>query len=77
MTEMRITSDKLLVIGSDRMTDKEVKSLARAEAALLARLIVSNARMQSKIYKVLSPDQQRKLSDLKRNQGSSAAKDSE
>jgi hypothetical protein len=77
MTEMRITSDKLLVIGSDRMTGKEVKSLAQAEAALLARLIVSNARMQSKIYKVLSPDQQRKLSDLERNQGSSAAKDSE
>lgn len=77
MTEMRSTREKLLVIGSDRINEKEVKSLAQAEAALLARLIVSNARMQSRIYKVLSPDQQRKLSDLERTQGSSAAKESE
>ena len=71
MTQLRITREKLLAIGSDRMNEKEIKGLAQAEAALLARLIVANARMQSKIYEVLSPDQQRKLSDLERTQGSS------
>jgi len=77
MTEMRVTREKLLVIGSDRVNEKEVRSLAQAEASLLARLIVANARMQSKIYKVLSPEQQRKLSDLERTQDSSTTKESE
>jgi Spy/CpxP family protein refolding chaperone len=73
MTQLRITREKLLAIGSDRMNEEEVKNLARAEAALLARLIVANARMQSKIYRILSRDQQKKLVDLERTQRSSAA----
>jgi Spy/CpxP family protein refolding chaperone len=73
MTQLRITREKLLAIGSDRMNEKEIKSLAQAEAALLAKLIVANARMHSKIYRILSPDQQKKLGDLERTQGSSAA----
>ena len=77
MTELRITREKLLATGGDRMNEKEVKSLAQAEAALLAKLIVANARMQSKIYRILSPDQQKKLSDLERTQGSSAAIESQ
>lgn len=77
MTQMRITREKLLAIGNGQKDEKEVKSLAQVEAALLARLIVANARMQSKIYKILSADQQRKLSDLERTQGTSAGKQSE
>jgi hypothetical protein len=77
MTQLRITREKLLAIGSDRMNDKEIKSLAQAEAALLAKLIVANARMHSKIYRILSPDQQKKLGDLERTQGSSAAIESQ
>src|ERR1700722_1076345 len=77
MTQLRITREKLLAIGSDRMNEKEVKSLAQAEAALLAKLIVANARMQSKIYRILSPDQQKKLGDLERTLGSSAAMESQ
>jgi Spy/CpxP family protein refolding chaperone len=73
MTQLRITREKLLAIGSDRMNEKEIKSIAQAEAALLAKLIVANGRMQSKIYRILSPDQQKKLIDLERTQGSSAA----
>jgi hypothetical protein len=73
MTQLRITREKLLAIGGDRMNQKEIKSLAQAEAALLAKLIVANARLQSKIYKILSPDQQKKLTDLERTPGSSAA----
>jgi Spy/CpxP family protein refolding chaperone len=77
MTQLRITREKLLATSGDRMSEKEVKSLAQAEAALLAKLIVANARMQSKIDKILSPDQQKKLSDLERTQGSTAAKESQ
>jgi len=77
MTQMRITREKLLAIGGDRMNEKEVKSLAQAESTLLSRLIVANARMQSQIYRVLSPDQQKKLSELERTQGSPAVKESE
>ena len=69
MTQLRGTRERLLSVGSDHMNEKQVKDLAQAEAALLARLIVANARMQSKIYKVLSPEQQKKLSDLERTQG--------
>jgi hypothetical protein len=38
--------------------------VADRETNVLAKLIVANARMQSKIYKILSPDQQKKLKDL-------------
>jgi hypothetical protein len=77
MTQLRITREKLLATSGDRMNEKEVKSLAQAEAALLAKLIVANARMQSKICRILSPDQQKKLGDLERTQGSSAAIESQ
>jgi len=68
MTEFRTTREKLLAIGSEHLKAKQVKALADTEASLLARLIVANARMQSKIYKILSPEQQKKLSDLERTQ---------
>lgn len=77
MTQLRITRDKVLAIGSDRMNEKEIKGLAQAEAALLAKLIVANARMRSKIYRILSPNQQEKLKDLERTQGSSAVKENQ
>jgi hypothetical protein len=69
MTQLRNTREKLLAIGSEHVNEKQVKTLADTEASLLARLIVANARMQSKIYKILSPEQQKKLSDLERTQG--------
>lgn len=68
MTQLRTTREKLLAIGSERVNEKQVKALADTEASLLARLIVANARMQSNIYKLLSPEQQKKLSDLERTQ---------
>jgi hypothetical protein len=69
ITELRVTRDKLVAIGSEHINEKQVKALADTEASLLARLIVANARMQSKIYKILSAEQQKKLSDLERTQG--------
>src|SRR5258707_8698083 len=69
MTQLRTTRERLLAIGTEHVNGKEVKALADTEASLLARLIVANVRMRSKIYKILSPEQQKKLSDLERTQG--------
>jgi len=69
MTELRTTRERLLAIGSEHLNAKQVKSLAETEASLLARLIVANARMQSKIFNILSAEQQKKLRDLERTQG--------
>jgi len=77
MTQLHSTREKLLATSGDPTNEKGIKSLAQAEAALLAKLIVANARMQSKIYRVLRPDQQKKLSDLERTQGSSGAIESQ
>jgi LTXXQ motif family protein len=68
MTQLRTTRERLLAIGNEHLNAKQVKALADTEASLLASLIVANARMQSKIYKVLSPEQRKKLSDLERTQ---------
>ena len=69
MTELRIAREKLLAIGSEHLNEKQLKALADTEASMLARLIVANARMRSEIYKILRPEQQKKLSDLERTQG--------
>jgi hypothetical protein len=69
MTALRTAREKFLAIGSEHINEKQVKALADTEANLLARLIIANARMQSDIYKILSPEQQKKLSDLERTQG--------
>jgi Spy/CpxP family protein refolding chaperone len=68
IVDLGVTREKLLAIGREPVNEKEMKALADTEASLLARMIVANARMQSKIYKILSPDQQKKLSDLERTQ---------
>lgn len=69
MTQLRNTRERLLAIGTEHLNAKQVKALADTEASLLARLIVANARMQSKIFNILSAEQQKKLSDLERTQG--------
>jgi len=69
MTQLRTTREKLLAIGSEHLNEKQVKAFADTEASLLARLIVANARMQSKIFNILRAEQQKKLSDLERMQG--------
>src|SRR5882724_8078368 len=66
MTQLRNTRERLLAIGSEHLNTKQIKALADTEASLLARLIVANARMQSKIFNILSAEQQKKLSDLER-----------
>jgi len=70
MGQSRSIREKLLALDPQRSNKKEIKTLADAQAALLAKFIVANARMQSEIYKLLTPDQQRKLDDLKRSSDS-------
>jgi hypothetical protein len=66
MAQLRSIREKLLSLDPQHSNRKEIKTLADAQAALLAKFIVANARMQSEIYKLLTPEQQRKLDDLKR-----------
>ena len=66
MAQLRSIKEKLLALDPQHSNRKEIKTLADAQAALMAEFIVANARMQSEIYKLLTPEQQRKLDDLKR-----------
>jgi hypothetical protein len=68
--QSRSIKEKLVGLDPQHSNKKEIKTLADAQAALLARFIVANARMQSEIYKLLTPEQQSKLDDLKRSGGS-------
>lgn len=63
MAQLRTAREKLLAAGLERTNDKEIKALAEQQAGLLTKLIVANAHMQGKVYKLLSPEQQRKLDD--------------
>jgi LTXXQ motif family protein len=65
--QLRSVREKLLALDVQHSNKKEIKTLADEQAALLAKFIVANARMQSEIYKLLTPEQQRKLDNLKRS----------
>jgi len=65
--QLRSVRERLLALDIQHSNKKDIKTLADAQAALLAKFIVANARMQSEIYKLLTPQQQRKLDDLKRS----------
>ena len=66
MAKLKATRDELLAVDAAHTSEKQMKSLADRQASLLAKLILANARMQSKIYKLLTLEQQRQLDDLKR-----------
>jgi hypothetical protein len=48
-----------------------MKALAAAQADMLAKLILANFRMQARLYKLLSGQQQKKLDALKQSSQSS------
>ena len=66
MAQLRTAGEKLLAAGPERTNEKDIKALADKQAGLLAKLIVANAHMQAKVYKLLSPEQQRRLDDFTR-----------
>ena len=72
IAQLKTTKEKLLAADARHPSDKNIKVLADTPAALLAKLIVADARMQSEIYKLLAPEQQAKLDDLKRSNESAA-----
>jgi Spy/CpxP family protein refolding chaperone len=65
--QLRSVREKLLAFDVQHSNKKEIRTLADEQAALLAKFIVANARMQSEIYKLLTPEQRRKLDNLKRS----------
>jgi hypothetical protein len=68
MVQMRAIKTKLLAATADRKTNqKEIKALAAAQAGVLTKLILANFRMQARLYKLLSREQQEKLDALKQS----------
>jgi Spy/CpxP family protein refolding chaperone len=74
IAQLRTTREKLLAADPERTSDKDIKALADKHTGVLAKLIVANARMHSNIYKLLTPEQQRKLEDLTRSGETQAGK---
>ena len=72
IAQLKAAKEKLLAADSRKSNDKNIKVLADTQGYLLAKLIVANARMQSEIYKLLTPEQQGKLDQLKRSNESPA-----
>jgi hypothetical protein len=72
IAQLKAAKEKLLAADARQPNDKNIKVLADTQAGLLAKLIVANARMQSEIYKLLTPEQQEKLDHLKRSNESAA-----
>jgi hypothetical protein len=75
MAKLKTTKEELLALDAEHTSARQMKSLADRHAGLLAKLIVANALMQSKIYRLLTLDQQRKLDDLKRSNESTTIAD--
>ena len=67
IAQLKAAKEKLLAADARQPNDKNIKVLADTQAGLLAKLIVANSRMQSEIYKLLTPEQQEKLDYLKRS----------
>jgi hypothetical protein len=75
MNQLRLGRVKLvaatdqLVAATDRgrASEQQLQILARAQAEMLSKLIVENARLQARIYKLLTADQRRKVDYLKRS----------
>ncbi len=66
MVQLRTAREKLLAAGPERTNEKDIKALAGRQAGLLAKLIVANAHMNAKVYKLLTPEQQRRLDEFTR-----------
>ena len=67
MSQLKTTRERLLAATQQGHYDKdEVHSLATAQARMLTNLITANAQMQTKLYKLLTPEQRAKLDRVKR-----------
>lgn len=66
MQQLQTARQRLITATQQGHYDKdEVHSLAAAQARMLADLITANAQMQTKLYKLLTPEQRAKLDRIK------------
>lgn len=67
LKDLEVTRTQLSVANQKaHIDDKELHTLAEFQGAAVSKLIVANARMQSRIYKVLNADQKKKLEQFRR-----------
>jgi hypothetical protein len=72
MSQFRTTQQELLASTQsnqslNQSTDKKVQSLADAQAHLLTKLIAANWHLQADLSELLSPEQRKKLDEIKRS----------
>jgi len=63
--EARDISQKLVAASGHGASNSEINGLAKKQAAIVAKVIVAQARLQAQIYGLLNVQQQRKLDLLK------------
>ena len=67
MAQFRTTEQELLAkTQNGQPNDKKVQSLAEEQAHLLTKLIAANWRLQADVAGLLSPEQRKKLDEVKR-----------
>ena len=67
MQHLNTTRQRLLEATQQGRYDKdEIRLLANAQARMLTNLITANAQMQTKLYKLLTPEQRAKLDHVKK-----------
>ena len=67
MAQFRTTQQELLATTQNgQSNDEKVQSLADAQAHLLTKLIAVNWRLQADLAELLSPEQRKKLDEVKR-----------
>jgi Spy/CpxP family protein refolding chaperone len=71
MAQLQTTREQLLAVSEQGQAKnaKEVKTLAALQARNLTKLIVANSQMRTRIYKLLSPQQQKKLDEFQKSTG--------
>lgn len=68
MAQFQTTQHQLLTSTQNgQPNDKRVQSLAETQARLLTKLIAANWRFQSDLAELLSPEQRKKLAEVKRS----------
>ena len=67
MQQLKTTRQRLLTATQQGRYDRdEIRSLANAQARMLTNLITANAQMQTRLYKLLTPEQRAKLDHVKK-----------
>jgi NACalpha-BTF3-like transcription factor len=67
LKDLEVTRAQLSVANQKaHIDDRELNTLAAFEGVAVSKIIVANARMQSRIYRVLNADQKKKLEQFRR-----------